>query len=206
LPRSLYRATRAELGLHKTIARVRWSGDELRVSGTAEVRHVRTGDRSRLRLTLVGDDVRVRLAQARRFSALDSHGSIAPVGFEVAVPAKTLRTIPQAKRPPYLEVDLRVGLLHRSGVLTGLLPGSPTWSPGDWIDDGTWLQPSAGTGGRLSLMGHSHPYALTSARVAGDALVVRIKPPDPAAHARMVVSRPGSIAGIAFPSYRTANS
>jgi Glycosyl transferase family 2 len=198
VPRSLYRATRAELDLHTTITRVRWSGDELRVTGTAEVRHVRTGDRSRLRLTLVGDDVRVRLAPPRRFSALDSHGSIAPVGFEVAVPAKALRTIPQAKRPPYLEVDLRVGLLHRSGVLTGLLPGSPTWSPGDWIDDGTWLQPSAGAGERLSLKGHAHPYALTSADVAGDALVVRIRPPDPGGHARMVVSRPGSSAGLTF--------
>lgn len=198
VPRSLYRAKRAELDLHTTITSVRWSGDELRVTGTADVRHIRTGDRSRLRLTLVGDDVRVRLAPPRRFSALDSHGSIAPVGFEVGIPAKTLRTTPQVKRPLYLEVDLRVGELHRKGVLGGLLSGSPTWSPGDWIGDDIWLQPSAGTGGRLSLKGHTNPYALTSASVVGDDVLVRIKPPEPVANARMVVSRSGSGAGVTF--------
>jgi CDP-glycerol glycerophosphotransferase len=196
VPRSLYRAKQTDLNLRTSITAVHWSDNELRLTGTADIRHVRTGDRSRLGLTLVGDDIRVRLAPPRRFRTLDSHGSVGPVGFDVGIPIETLRTIRQAKRPPYLEVDLRRGWLRRRKVLTGLLAGSPSWSPGDWIGDDTWLQPSAGTGGRLSLRSHTHPCAMTSATVVEDAIVVRIKLPEPDPNARLMLTRATNGANI----------
>ena len=134
-PRGIYRLHTKDFALRTAVTDIRWHGQAVAVKGTAEIRHLRTGRRSRLWISLAGNGVEIP-CEVRRSAARDSHGDIALVGFEVRVDGTTFSSLPATARNLHLSVALTNGRFRRRGVLGGLRPGSPVFAEGQWVGDG----------------------------------------------------------------------
>ncbi|MEV6813450.1 glycosyltransferase family 2 protein [Micromonospora sp. NPDC051296] len=188
VPRQLYRLPRKELNLHTTVAQYRWDDDALVIRGSAEIRHLPTGDNSALRLTLVHRGHRVTLPVAR-FTARDSHREQALVGFETRVPRAALAALPANVPGAVIRVDLRVGMLRRSGKLRLPLPGNAQNATGSWVTDDTWIQPGTTAAGEIILRRMVRPVELTEVTVDDGEMVFAGRMPAALAGAHLRLTR-----------------
>jgi glycosyltransferase involved in cell wall biosynthesis len=170
VPRDLYRIPPDALSLWTAVSNLSWDGGDLVVRGTAEIHHLRTGSRSRLRMSLVAEDVRIPL-DVRRYRAADSHGDEELVGYEIRITPAMLARLPMKGTPAQVKVEMSVGRIRREARLHGLHSGSPGWSPGGWLTDGVWIQP-ASSNGRLSVKRLANPWRLTETAVKVGAFTV----------------------------------
>ena len=170
-PRATYRLRDDEFVLHSTVTDIRWHGTTIAVRGTAQIRHLATDRRARLRITLVGDGVDIP-CEVIRFATLDLHGDRGLVGFEVRVDDTMLVSLADTVSVVNLAIELVNGRFRRHGVLGGLRPGSPSFPSGGWVREGLWVQPRSGRNGRLAVELLDHPAQLTSATVSDGSLVL----------------------------------
>jgi GT2 family glycosyltransferase len=170
-PRSMYRLRNDELALRTTVTDIRWHGPTVAVRGTAEIRHLRTGARSRLRVTLIGDGVEIP-CEAIRFTTLDSHGDVGLVGFELRIGEDTFASLPETAKVVRLSVEVVNGRFRRRGMLGGLQPGSPVFAEGHWVREGLWVQPRQDLGGQAAFELLDTPARLTSVIARDGAFVL----------------------------------
>jgi glycosyltransferase involved in cell wall biosynthesis len=183
-PRAIYRLRDDEFGLHSTVTDVRWHGTTVAVRGTAQIRHLATSRRSRLRVTVVGEGVDVP-CEVRRFSALDLHGDRGLVGFEVRVSGPILASLAETTNMANLSIELDNGRFRRRHLLGGLRPGSPSSPAGRWVTDGLWVQPRSGRNGRLVLELLDRPAQLASTSVHDGSFVLSTVLPRDASSSRL---------------------
>ncbi|WP_433164868.1 glycosyltransferase [Kribbella sp. CA-247076] len=169
VPQELYRVAERDLTLATSVREVRWVDGKLSVKGTAEIRHLETDRSSSLQLALVVGDVSHPLP-VRRYDALDLHGDVTRVGFEVLLDRELLALC--TSEPAHFDVEMRSGRRRRQGILRGQGPGSPGWPPGAWIDSTNWIQPGPGKGGCFSVRRLTDPCRLTSVERTPDAIVL----------------------------------
>lgn len=191
IPRRLYRLSRASLNLHTRVSKIGWDDSALIVRGTAEIRHLPTDGRSRLRMSLVRGRRKTRVP-LERFETFDSHGDRAVVGFEARVPRAALATITPEGKAAELAVELSTGSLRRRGMLRNLVPGNPQLAPGSWVTDDVWIQPTRASNGHLLLQPMPKPVQLTSAEVENEVLVLSGWIPGEVANASLRLSRSAS--------------
>ncbi|MGL5910568.1 MAG: glycosyltransferase family 2 protein, partial [Phycicoccus sp.] len=98
IPRSLYAVPWRQVSLGTSVTTVAWQGRDLVVRGTAEIRHVPTTERARVRVRFGRRRTWADLP-VRRFTTEDSHLSRRPVGFEVVVPHRRLDALARAGEP-----------------------------------------------------------------------------------------------------------
>jgi glycosyltransferase involved in cell wall biosynthesis len=175
-PRAIYRLRDDEFGLHSTVTDIRWHGATVAVRGTAQIRHLATSRRSRLRVRLVGEGVDLP-CEVRRFSALDLHGDRGLVGFEVRLSGPFFASLAGTANVANLSIELENGRFRRRHLLGGLRPGSPSSPAGRWVTDGLWVQPRSGRNGRLVFDLLDRPAQLASATVHDGSFVLSSKVP-----------------------------
>ncbi|MGL5818402.1 MAG: glycosyltransferase, partial [Phycicoccus sp.] len=191
IPRSLYAVPWRQVSLGTSVTTVGWTGRDLVVRGTAEIRHVPTTERAR---------VRVRFGRGRswadlpvqRFTTEDSHLSSRPVGVEVVVPHGELLALARAGEPlGSFVVSVTEAGRYSENPLRGPLDGA-RWAPGAAIDDDTWAQPTTTTRGELVVALVQDLPQLTGVDVDGDDLLLDIRMPDPQPATGRVLSLPGN--------------
>jgi glycosyltransferase involved in cell wall biosynthesis len=170
-PRELYELSPESTFLRTRVTAIGWDDRGLMLRGTAEIRHVRTTDRSALRLSLVAGDQETSLP-VTRFRDVDSHGDRALVGFETRVPWAMLAGLAGDGRTAEIAVEFRQGKLLRTGLLRNLRAGNPQYPPGAWVTDEVWTQPRRGSDGQLLLQQIVKPPHLITAEAAADGFVV----------------------------------
>jgi CDP-glycerol glycerophosphotransferase len=190
-PRSIYRLRDDEFVLHSTATDVRWYGTTLSVRGTAQIRHLATNRRSRLRIRLVGEGVDIP-CEVRRFTAVDLHGDRGLVGFEIGVSATILASLAETTNLANLSIELDSGRFRRRGLVGGRRPGSPSAPAGRWVSDGLWVQPRSGRNGRLVLDLLDHPAQVASATVHDGSFVLSSMLPRHVMSSQLSVHDPAS--------------
>jgi hypothetical protein len=189
IPRSLYQLPTRELTLATTVQDLAWRDGGLSIKGTAEIRHLATDASSALRIALVIDGTETPLA-VRRYEATDSHGDLAPVGFEVHLDKPLLGKLAATGAPAHFAVRMRSGKARREGKLRGQKAGSPGWPPGSWICSNSWVQPGPGADGAFVLRRMVDPCRLTSVEKYEDALVLRGRVPATLDNPELQLTRP----------------
>ena len=199
VPRALYGVPRSEISLLTSVSAISWVGAGLRIRGTAEIRHVPTGEKSGLRVE-VGAGKVWHPVPTRRFAEGDSHGDHALVGFEVVLTHEVLNQLAATGEPnAQLRVTMQAGLTRRTDLLGGMRAGSPSWPGGRWISHGVWAQPASTPAGHLAVTWRRHPWLLTSARVDGELEVAFTSPRRVSAdHVRVVLSSTHDAPEVAF--------
>ena len=188
VPRSLYRIPPDAFSCWTSVTGLSWDGADLLVRGTAEIHHLQTGSRSRLKLSLVADDGLEIPLQVRRYQATDTHGDEELVGFEVRLTPAVLGRLPVTGPPAQIKAEMSVGRIRREARLHGFHPGSPGWPAGAWLTDGVWIQP-ASHNGRLAIKRLTNPWRLTSTGVQDGSFVVSGWLPAEIEEPRLVLNR-----------------
>lgn len=204
IPGRFYHVPRRRLRLGTTVTDVRWDADALLISGTAEIRQVRTSERSDLRLTLRHDTKRYPL-DVRRTTALDSHGERRPVGFTATIPLTLLAGLEATGVTSFIEVDFTTDGLRRVDDLRGAQPGNPTMAVGTWAGDRVWFQPGPASNGRYGIKQLIDPFQITAARFTGTELIIGGRLPSGTAHASLELSRPSG-SSVSVPLEPTADA
>jgi CDP-glycerol glycerophosphotransferase len=168
VPSRVFRLPREELSLRTRASEITWTPDELIIDGTAEIAHVPTEERSRLRVSLISGGRRTRLPVQRR-PGRDTHGEERLVDFTTRIPRSLLANV--QKPGAHLSVDFRTGHLHRRGPLTRTLPGNVQYPAGDRVGD-TWIQPTWAGDGRLLFRSLADQPELIAAEFSGGELVL----------------------------------
>ena len=128
LPRELYRASDAEIGLRTAVDAVQVDNSgAIAVEGVCEIRHIPTvATDSTLRIFAVNNNRRVPLT-VERFDAIDSHGDYRQVGFRFVVPPNLVEEFSSDTSPMKFDVSFQSSGKTKLGLLRGLRPGSATW-------------------------------------------------------------------------------
>ncbi len=121
---------------------------------------------------------------------LDSHGDLAPVGFEVRLDKRLLARLADSGAPAHFAVRMKSGRLRRQGKLRGQKAGSPGWPPGNWICPSAWVQPGPAADGAFVLRKLVDPCRLSSVEEFEDAFVLRGRVPAELESPRLRLSRP----------------
>ena len=196
-PRRTFALSARALRLTTTVTGLRWEGRRWCVRGTAEITHLATGPDSQLTVSVV-DGVRRWPVPVRRFVAVDQHSQLRHVGFEVVLDPLPLLNDTVAW-PLRLEVSMQVAGYHRTGMLTGMRPGSPVHAPGCWVGD-SWLQPAPGRRGALSLNREREPVVLREVRAESEEFVLTGQHREPLGWAHLVVARPLPVGDLVVPA------
>ncbi|MCA2217351.1 glycosyltransferase family 2 protein [Jidongwangia harbinensis] len=167
VPSRVYRLPREELALRTRASEITWTPDELVISGTAEIAHVPTENRSSLRISLISGGRRFRLPVQRR-PGRDTHGEERLVDWTTRVPRSLLAEVPP--KGAHLSVDFRNGHLRRRGPLTRTLAGNVSHPAGQRVGD-AWIQPTWAGDGRLMLRRLVDQPELATVEFTADELV-----------------------------------
>ncbi|MGL5852190.1 MAG: hypothetical protein ACRCZD_15530, partial [Phycicoccus sp.] len=191
IPRSLYAVPWRQVSLGTSVTTVAWRGRDLVVRGTAEIRHVPTTERARVRVRF-GRKRSWADLPVRRFTTEDSHLSRRPVGFEVVVPHRRLDALARAGEPlGSFVVSVTEAGRYSENPLRGSLDGA-RWAPGTTLDDDTWAQPTTTTRGELVVALVQDLPRLVAVDVDGEDLLLDIRTPDPQPGAGRTLSIPGN--------------
>ncbi|SDB80620.1 CDP-glycerol glycerophosphotransferase [Raineyella antarctica] len=174
---SLYRVPRRAVALRATVGSVEWVEGErpsLRLGGTAEIRHVPTTDRSSIAVRAIAGESSIPL-EVRRSTAIDSHGNLAPVGFEVDVPLDHMRTWADSSDQLTFGVEVRSGRYHRTGILRATKPGSPRWPEFRRLDATLVAMPGQRGGWPYAITWHREPILLEGVDVRPDGVLLTLR-------------------------------
>lgn len=173
VPRSLYQLPHRDLRLGMIVTNVAWDDADLLISGTAEIRQLRTEADSTLTASL-SQAVKRKPITVRRFEAIDLHGESSLVGFEARIPRAMLAAMQPDGEPAKLFLEMKNEGIVRRGYLYGARQGNPFMAPGSWVSDTVWIQPAPGLNAALEITPYRQPAELAAAEFVGESLVVQV--------------------------------
>jgi len=191
VPRAVYRTQPSDLGLLTSVTNIEWEGSVLRVSGTAEIQHLRSGPDTHLMVRAAAGRVEVP-CEVVRHVARDQADRHSHIGFIAAIDVGALYEHPDAGKVVEFRVTVTNGRTRRTAELRGLQSGRAEWAPGAWVADDVWVQPRTASDGRLLLVRVVRPWHVTELFASKDAVVVHGVAPGARSQAVLRVRRTGS--------------